>query len=572
MILTKSKIPFLISALLDLMLSFGMYAGAHEIQMDGGAYGQSICNERIFMHIDRDTYVAGESLFFKLYLDNSSSKNSTDTSKIAYIILRNEHNTSIIRQIVLLQHGAAFGSIYLPDTLQTGHYQIIAFTNKMRNFGESGFFYQELMIANRFDEVLEFGTLGFFNDTLPKPSLEKSNTLILRTNKSVYGTREKVIITLSAPGYPGMDLSVSVAEKNDHSRKSGHGSACIQKYGKCEYMVENKGYILGGNVNRASPSPGILVTLSVPDTTANLMYATTDASGKFFFQLDPYYYNKELFVDIRDQKIRMESILTIDDKYALQSPVLTEDSAISHEMKQIIRKSQKIVGIHKTYLLQSIQYDTLTPSTETCRKVYYTPDHLIRTTDYEPMGNFVEIAREALLYVRLNKKDNLYKTEILDPVHKTIMNDPMFFINGMPVRDINPVIHFGSDKIKRIETVYRNRVYGSLELKGILAVFTTNDVKTDEFIDQRTVITEPIIFLRPSRYEPPDYSTPERRSARNPDFRQLLFWNPQVNIQGGRTLTLEFYTSDNVGNYEINIKGLTSDGNIIIRNASFQTQ
>jgi hypothetical protein len=572
MILTKRKILFLISVLPDLMVSLGMYTGAHEIQMDGGSYGHSICNERILIHIDRDTYIAGETLFFKLYLDINSSKSSSDTSVIAYIVLRNVHNTSIIRQNIRLQHGAAFGSIYLPDTLQTGNYQIIAFTNKMRNFGESSFFYQELMIANRFDEDLEFGTLGFNYETGSKPDLEKSNSLIIHTNKSVYGTREKVIITLTIPGNSGMNLSVSVAERTDHSWESGHGSAIIKKNGKCEYLAENKGYILSGIVNRASPSPGIMVTLTVPDTIANLMYATTDASGRFFFQLDSYYYNKELLVDIPDQKLRMESILTIDDKYVLQSPVLTKDSAISNEMKQILRKSQKIVGIHKTLQVQSVHFEPLTPSFKTGRKIYYKPDHLMRTTDYKPMGNFPEIVREVLPYARLIKSDNLYRIEILDPENKSIMKDPAIFINGMPVNNINPIINFGTEKIKRIETVYRNRVYGSLEMKGILAVFTTPEVKNKELIDQRIVFAGPIAFLHPSHYDIPDYSLSEKRKDRNPDFRQLLFWDPEVNIQGGKSSTLEFYTSDNTGSYEITIKGLASDGSIISSDSTFDIQ
>lgn len=524
------------------------------------------------MHIDRDTYIAGETLFFKVYLINRESQIFSDTSKIVYVVLRDVHNIPIIRQNILLSQGTANSSLYLPDTLQTGHYQILAFTNKMRNFGESLFFYKELIIAKRFDEDLAFEASGFINEGKTKPDSVKSNSLIIRTNKSIYGTREKVIMTLSSRDNSGMNLSVSVAEKTGYSQNSGHGSSATPKNNQCEHLVENKGYILRGKVNYSSPVTGITVMLAAPDTIANLLYSTTDASGRFYFQLDPYYYNKELFISISDQKTSMESVLKIDDKFALQSPVLCDQDNITLQQKQIIRKSQKIVSIQKTYQVQSIKYDTLMPSRETCRKVYYKADDLVRTADYEPMSNFTEIVRETLLYVRLNKENNMFQAEILDPVNKTILKDPMLFINGMPVRTINPLMNFGSEKIKRIETVYRNRVYGSLELKGILAVFTTNDVKTDEFIDQRTVIADPIVFLLPSSYITPDYSTPEKRSDRNPDFRQLLFWDPEVNIQGGRSLTLEFYTSDNMGSYEINIRGITPDGSLINSYATFQIQ
>ena len=44
-----------------------------------------------------------------------------------------------------------------------------------------------------------------------------------------------------------------------------------------------------------------------------------------------------------------------------------------------------------------------------------------------------------------------------------------------------------------------------------------------------------------------------------PCFKQLLYWNPNLEINDHEE-TLEFYTSDNEGNYIIRVEGVTENG------------
>jgi hypothetical protein len=45
-----------------------------------------------------------------------------------------------------------------------------------------------------------------------------------------------------------------------------------------------------------------------------------------------------------------------------------------------------------------------------------------------------------------------------------------------------------------------------------------------------------------------------------PDFRQLLYWNPAVEVSSGYNPLIEFYASDHTGNYTVRIEGITSGG------------
>ena len=58
----------------------------------------------------------------------------------------------------------------------------------------------------------------------------------------------------------------------------------------------------------------------------------------------------------------------------------------------------------------------------------------------------------------------------------------------------------------------------------------------------------------------PVYETEPQKSSRLPDFRNLLFWSPDVKTDTTGKGGLSFYTSDRVGEYVIVIQGIASDG------------
>jgi hypothetical protein len=110
--------------------------------------------ERVYVTTDRDFYISGESILFNVYLfqvDESQEK----TSKFVYLIFRSAHGSIEKFTLNLNEKKQASGVIYVPDTLSSGAYEIIAFTNYMRNWGEDIFFTKELLVANRFDSKLE---------------------------------------------------------------------------------------------------------------------------------------------------------------------------------------------------------------------------------------------------------------------------------------------------------------------------------------------------------------------------------------------------------------------------------
>ena len=51
-----------------------------------------------------------------------------------------------------------------------------------------------------------------------------------------------------------------------------------------------------------------------------------------------------------------------------------------------------------------------------------------------------------------------------------------------------------------------------------------------------------------------------RRESRIPDYRNTLFWSPDVKTDADGRAAVEFYTSDEAGDYMVLVEGFTPDG------------
>jgi hypothetical protein len=65
---------------------------------------------------------------------------------------------------------------------------------------------------------------------------------------------------------------------------------------------------------------------------------------------------------------------------------------------------------------------------------------------------------------------------------------------------------------------------------------------------------------RKKEFYSPDYSTVPAIQSRLADFRDLLYWNPSLSLEKDGKITIEFYSSDKTGKYEISVQGITKEG------------
>ncbi|MEP3837461.1 MAG: hypothetical protein ABJM36_07425 [Algibacter sp.] len=110
--------------------------------------------EKVYLHTDRSTYLAGESIWYKAYLVYAYNHLLFDHSGILYVELVSPDSRVIARNNTKLIGGLGHGDFELTKSNginKLGKYQIRAYTNWSRNFGSDFVFKKEIEIIDVFE-------------------------------------------------------------------------------------------------------------------------------------------------------------------------------------------------------------------------------------------------------------------------------------------------------------------------------------------------------------------------------------------------------------------------------------
>jgi hypothetical protein len=148
-------------------------------------------------------------------------------------------------------------------------------------------------------------------------------------------------------------------------------------------------------------------------------------------------------------------------------------------------------------------------------------------------------------------------------------DDPLVLFDGVPVSDMNKIIAFDPLKIKKIELMNRKYFLGPYAADGIISYTTYNgDLAGFQFDPNVLILKYDGLQLQREFYSPV-YETQEQVRSREPDFRNLLFWSPEVNTNESGKKQISFYTSDVKGKYVVVVEGITADGKAGVKTATF---
>jgi hypothetical protein len=543
-----------------------------------------IC-EKINVITDRNLYVAGENLMFSLYLVDTKTNTLATYPSIGYVTLKNTHGTIVGKSQVKIIAGRVSGAIYLSDTLQSGYYQIEAFTNFMRNGSSDNFFRTQVMVANRFDNDL-FGLISRTReDSMHTDGSNKEDApekISLVTIKSVCGKREqtgfKVIINDAE--LKCASLTVSVVEKNSvetsfvkkvpqniHTSKS----VLLNNTNSSElpvYLAEDKYAELLGRLTNAENGEGLpdhVLFLSSPDTVANLNYTVTDSKGFFRFALHDYYNNKDLFIKVKKNANDIfRPKIIIDSKFGYEQPFTPEFWPVDSSTLSYIRNSQNIVRIQKSYLQIKPEQELESRRNSYIPYLYKVPNFVARPSDFLELKDFTEIAREIIPPLRIRKRDNVMYAEVIDYNFREFMEpEPLIIVDGVVIDNITQLLTYGSKDIRKVEVVSSKWYLDLQEFNGVIGVFSNSNLwKNISLNSDYNLKIKANEYLKPPKILCPNYAITNINSW-EPDFRQLLYWNPDFYLKEGESPIINFYTSDYATSYVIKVRGIANNGELI---------
>lgn len=111
-------------------------------------YHEHTLLEKIYVHTDKNFYLTGEIIWFKLYSVDASLNKPLDISSVAYIEILDTANKPVQQAKIGLSKGEGNGSFYLSQSISSGNYKIRAYTNWMKNFDAGYYFEKNITIIN----------------------------------------------------------------------------------------------------------------------------------------------------------------------------------------------------------------------------------------------------------------------------------------------------------------------------------------------------------------------------------------------------------------------------------------
>ena len=450
--------------------------------------------------------------------------------------------------------------------------------------------------------------------------------LSANTDKNVYTPREKVSVRIKvsdANGKPVVaNLSLSIRDKNQLDATANHHGDIVSATLLSSELtgdLESPAFYFSQNKEARKALDVLLMTknwerfdwdnMKDPDSNRkefrleqgfSLKGRVTIPSNKEY-QLDrstitlsrlgtnPYFANQFLYdtakfnfkeleftgantfdIQVISKQSNAEQIeVTLFDPHQIKNVSKpSQEVVITEEMRRYVDKQRLVRRISIDYPF-SKNTENQSP-TEALSPEHFEVDNNRKMDQYLPFADMRDIIREILPNVKIkkNKRTGVEELLIFDRESFTHTRKPTFMIDGILEFDQDVILGFDTDNIESIEVVRakeKTAIFGPFGWGGMMIIHTYDKrFRSNENPNLTTIEIEG--FHSPNEFMAPALSELDETT---PDFRALTYWNPEIVTDDNGEATMSFYTSDEIGDFEIVIEGMTSEGVPISTTGSF---
>lgn len=546
-------------------------------------------NEELYIQTDRNIYITSEEVWFKVYKLQGITHSPYNISKVVYLELLDKNNFPVIQLKLKIDGNSGASGFILPDNIHSGNYLIRVYSNWMKNFPVNLFYYKEISVINPFENIeniklpsdsidikLKEDKNQNLSEGIPADKLNgKRIRFKIALHKPEYLSRDKVKISITASDMAGnpieSDLSVSVA-------KSCIASPVQSKYlsktkdiplkgslnpdsDAQRYLPELEGHLISGHIKlKANDAPlkKIDLSLSFVGKSARCQFGKTDDNGEFYFLVKEPGLNEiviqPLSNDITGYNIELDQPFSSIFSNLKASPFYLDSSKVKAINNAII--GMQVYNIYEP----ERQKSTVLPKPIT-PDFYGKPENTIRMADYIELTSLREVVKEIIPDVYTLKQNGKYDFKLINKFKgQPFENKPLILVDGVPVYDFEKVLSINSKEIERADVINTRYFYSENVFDGIVS-FTTKKGNLSAMDFNNSIFRQAYEGCQiKGNFYSPDYSSDTLRTSRIPDFRNTLYWNPDLHTTKDGKAETEFYTSDESAEYTIVVEGIAPDG------------
>ncbi len=328
---------------------------------------------------------------------------------------------------------------------------------------------------------------------------------------------------------------------------------------KLKYVPEIYDITISGivrNKETGKPAPDQKVFASVLFDYPQFHVDKSRENGAFIFSLNNAKGFNDVFLCLDDSAGNKYEIL-VSNAYSTDYPEFSEapvffdvqDSAI---LREIFVNAQ----------ISEYFADTLHVTGEKNRSVQgFNIDNNKSTTvlaDFVSLKNMEELFVEVVPAVTFKRVNGRGVFAVFDVNGNLLSENPLILLDRIPIFDPDKIMQLDVSGIEKVEVINTAYILGENTFYGVLMITTKTDnfagidlPKSSVFLDYQT--------LENSGEKQQLFSVDPPDNRRLPYFKTTLFWESGI-APGNNAYTFDFRTSDRKGVYNVEIEGVTIDG------------
>ena len=337
------------------------------------------------------------------------------------------------------------------------------------------------------------------------------------------------------------------------------------------YVPENYGHIITGRITNditGKPAPGILVYLSVPGKRIQLYGCLSDTNGLIHFDMKDFYGPGQVVIQTNttiDSTFHLEIFSPFSEQYAndrLPSLYISENSSDDLQAANLHMKIETAYHQNDMQKLQPLSIDTL--------PFYYKPTATYLLDNYTRFTTMEEVLREYVPEVNVSRRGKNYHLFTFNRPAFELQSkqttltffdiNPLMLLDGVPVFSADNMIAYDPLKVQKLEVVAARYHWGPIIADGITS-YTTYKGNLDGYtLNQRDLVADYDGLQQHRIFYSPGYAAADAYNSRLPDFRDVLYWSPQIITDKRGEGHVSFYSGDISGKYLVELQGISLTG------------
>ena len=348
-------------------------------------------------------------------------------------------------------------------------------------------------------------------------------------------------------------------------------NALPSKHYSFNYVPENYGHIITGRITNditGKPAAGILVYLSVPGKRIQLYGCLSDSNGLIHFDMKDFYGPSQVVIQTNttnDSTFHLEIFSPFSEQYAndlLPSLHISENSSDDLQAANLHMKIETAYHQKDMQKLQPLSIDTL--------PFYYKPSATYLLDNYTRFTTMEEVLREYVPEVNVSRRGRNYRLFTFNQPAFNVQSkqttpiffdtNPLILLDGLPVFNADNIIAYDPLKVQKLEVVAARYHWGPIVANGITSYTTYKGNMEGYVLNPRDLVADYEGLQQQRIFYSPDYATADAINSRLPDFRDVLYWSPQISTGKRGDGHFSFYSGDISGKYLVDLQGIASSG------------